>query len=536
MLESVVVYWALGYAVLGGASVLGGHDHPGYQNYAQKECSYTRYPSSCVKTLMGLGFLGHHDDQQVGIMLGLANKTVSETVLATSEFFKLNCQIKLGTDQFGAHEAQHAHNSEKDYCEELMNMSLKRLDQSLLALKSSPRKYKHDIQTWLSAAMTFQETCKDYAADHQAVNISQIGKRIDDASESVSNLLALVNRISNHHINAETEKQGVFPKWISPGDRKLLQATTVKANAVVAKDGSGDYKTVSEAIGAASGGRFVIHVKAGVYEEKIRTNKDGITLIGEGKDSTIITGDDSVANGATMPGSATFTITGDGFIARDIGFQNTAGPQGEQALALYIASDHSVLYRCSVLGYQGTLYALAFRQFYKECDIYGTIDFIFGNAAAVFQSFNLVLRKNKGYNAILANGRTDPGQKTGFSVQNCRIVPSLDFSLVKHSYSSYLGRPWKQYSRAVVMESNIDDVIAPSGWVEWPGAGSSSLRTLYFAEYANVGPGSGVGKRVQWPGFHVIGADEAVEFTVTNFIAGTSWLPSTGVTFVSGLR
>lgn len=86
------------------------------------------------------------------------------------------------------------------------------------------------------------------------------------------------------------------------------------------------------------------------------------------------------------------------------------------------------------------------------------------------------------------------------------------------------------------MESNIDDVIAPSGWVEWPGAGSSSLRTLHFAEYANVGPGSGVGKRVQWPGFHVIGADEAVEFTVTNFIAGTSWLPSTGVTFVSGLR
>lgn len=99
----------------------------------------------------------------------------------------------------------------------------------------------------------------------------------------------------------------MFPKWISPGERKLLQATTIKANAVVAKDGSGDYKTVSEAIGAASGGRFVIYVKAGVYEEKIRTNKDGITLIGEGKYSTIITGDDSAANGATMPGSATFS-------------------------------------------------------------------------------------------------------------------------------------------------------------------------------------------------------------------------------------
>ncbi|BBH08157.1 Plant invertase/pectin methylesterase inhibitor superfamily [Prunus dulcis] len=162
-------------------------------------------------------------------------------------------------------------------------------------------------------------------------------------------------------------------------------------------------------------------------------------------------------------------VTGDGFIARDIGFQNTAGPQGEQALALYISSDRSVLYRCSIVGYQDTLYAYALRQFYRECDIYGTIDFIFGNAAAVFQSCDLVLRRHKGYNAILANGRSDPGQKTGFSVQNCRIIPSSDFSPVKHSYSSYLGRPWKQYSRAIVMESTIDDVIAPQGWVEWPG-------------------------------------------------------------------
>lgn len=84
------------------------------------------------------------------------------------------------------------------------------------------------------------------------------------------------------------------------------------------------------------------------------------------------------------------------------------------------------------------------------------------------------------------------------------------------------------------MQSNIDSVIAPRGWVEWPGAGN--LRTLYFAEFANMGLGAGVEQRVQWPGFHVIGADVAVEYTVGNFIAGTSWLPSTGVTFVSGLH
>ncbi|KAK1550935.1 hypothetical protein Q3G72_027203 [Acer saccharum] len=98
----------------------------------------------------------------------------------------------------------------------------------------------------------------------------------------------------------------------------------------------------------------------------------------------------------------TKAITGDGFIARDIGFHNTAGPQGEQALALNIASDHSVLFRCSIAGYQDTLYALALRQFYRECDIYGTLDFIFGNAAAVFQNCNLAIccRHGSGYNAI----------------------------------------------------------------------------------------------------------------------------------------
>lgn len=86
------------------------------------------------------------------------------------------------------------------------------------------------------------------------------------------------------------------------------------------------------------------------------------------------------------------------------------------------------------------------------------------------------------------------------------------------------------------MQSNIDDAIAPRGWIEWPGAGKSSLQTLYFAEYANMGPAAGTSNRVTWPGFHVIGTKDAERFTVGNFIAGTSWLPSTGVTFVSGLQ
>lgn len=85
------------------------------------------------------------------------------------------------------------------------------------------------------------------------------------------------------------------------------------------------------------------------------------------------------------------------------------------------------------------------------------------------------------------------------------------------------------------MESAIDDSISSKGWVEWPGAGSYG-KTLYFAEYANTGPGAGVSNRVKWPGFHVIGTGDAVKFTVGDFIAGTNWIPSTGVTFISGLQ
>ena len=232
-------------------------------------------------------------------------------------------------------------------------------------------------------------------------------------------------------------------------------------------------------------------------------------------------------------------ITGDEFIAKDIGFENAAGPKGGQAVALVVSSDHSVLYKCSISGYQDTLYALSLRQFYRECDIYGTIDFIFGNAAAVFQNCYLVLRRPHGssnYNVILANGRSNPGQNTGFSLQKCTITPSSDFSAVKNSFKSFLGRPWKAYSRAVVMESTIDDAIDGRGWIQWPGYGNSVLKSLYFAEYSNIGHGAATSRRVQWDGFHLIGTEEATKFTVANFIAGTSWLPSTGVTFISGLH
>ncbi|KAH6821415.1 Plant invertase/pectin methylesterase inhibitor superfamily [Perilla frutescens var. hirtella] len=500
-----------------------------FEEAVRVECGFTRYPTLCVKTLTPASV-----DPNGDFLSTLVSKTISETKMPDSYVGSLTSN-SLSLDSQLIQTAT-------DYCEELMEMSVKRLNQALELLKKSPKKNKDDIQTWLSAALTFQEACRDTIKDHVASNayMAQIYSKMDHLSQLGSNSLALANRITGSPTPTGRKllERAVFPSWVSAADRKLLQTTGVKANAVVAKDGSGDFETVAEAINAATGGRFVIYVKSGTYNEKISTNKDGITLIGDGKYSTIITAGSSVGKGASLGGSATFTVHGDGFIARDIGFQNTAGPDGHQAIALAVSSDRSVIYRCSISGYQDTLYALSLRQFYRECDIYGTIDYIFGNAVAVLQSCNLIFRRPRSgasFNAILANGRTDPGQNTGFSVQNCKITVGSDFSTGKNSFSMYLGRPWKAYSRAVVMQSNIDGAISPRGWNEWEGAGGSTYKTLYFAEYGNMGAGAATSGRVNWPGYHVIGTPEASKFTVGNFIAGNSWLPSTGVSFVSGL-
>eukprot|EP01018_Ginkgo_biloba_P040922 Gb_38211 [translate_table: standard] len=119
-------------------------------------------------------------------------------------------------------------------------------------------------------------------------------------------------------------------------------------------------------------------------------------------------------------------------------FENTAGLRKGQAAAL-VGSDRSTAYRCSIKGYQDTLYAHPQRQFYY-CDIYGTIDFIFGNSAAVFQSCNILARKLGQQNVINAQGRTDANQNTGFSIQNCKVSAASDLLPIKKSIPTYFGR------------------------------------------------------------------------------------------------
>lgn len=223
---------------------------------------------------------------------------------------------------------------------------------------------------------------------------------------------------------------------------------------------------------------------------------------------------------------------GDGFIAKGMTFENTAGPQKHQAVAVRSGSDLSVFYACSFKGYQDTLYVYSQRQFFRDCNIYGTLDFIFGDAAAVLQNCNIYLRKpmSNQINTVTAQGRTDPNENTGIVIHNSRITASESLGAVR----SYLGRPWQKYSRTVIMKSSIDGVIDPAGWLPW--SGSFALSTLYYGEYMNTGAGASTGGRVKWGGFHVINSPtEAGKFSVGNFIGGNAWIPSSGVPFTSGV-
>lgn len=229
-------------------------------------------------------------------------------------------------------------------------------------------------------------------------------------------------------------------------------------------------------------------------------------------------------------------MTSNEFIARGITFRNTAGPEKHQAVALRSGSDFSVFYQCGFEGYQDTLYVHSERQFYKECYIYGTVDFIFGNGAAVLQNCMILARRPMDNQEITvtAQGRVEPSQSCGISIQYSRVMASEDLWPVLGSFRTYLGRPWKKYSRTVFLKSNLDILVDPAGWLEWDG--TFALDTLYYGEYGNVGPGSSTANRVKWRGYRVItNPAEASRFSVANFIAGRCWLPATNVPFYPGI-
>ncbi|KAJ1402382.1 Pectinesterase, catalytic [Sesbania bispinosa] len=508
---------------------------------AHSTCQGTLYPELCVSTLSTFPDLASKSVPQ--IISTMVNHTVSE--VRSSSY---NCSgLKKKLKNLNPLEQRAL-----DDCLKLFDDTTAELKTTIADLSKTTigSKKHHDLQTLLSGAMTNLYTCLDGFAYSKGNVRDRFQEKLLEISHHVSNSLAMLKKVPGGKKTSNSEvfpeygkmKKG-FPSWVSPKDRKLLQASVneTKFDLVVAKDGTGNFTTIGEAVAAApnsSETRFVIHIKAGGYFENVEVirKKSNLMFVGDGIGKTVVKASRNVVDGWTTFQSATVAVVGDKFIAKGITFENSAGPDKHQAVALRSGADFSAFYQCSFVGYQDTLYVHSLRQFYRECDIYGTVDFIFGNAAVVFQNCNIYARKpnENQKNLFTAQGREDPNQNTGISILNCKIAAAADLIPVKSSFKSYLGRPWKLYSRTVYLKSYMEDLIDPAGWLEWND--TFALDTLYYGEYMNRGPGSNTSARVKWPGYRVINSStEASQFTVGQFIQGNEWLNSTGIPFFSEL-
>ncbi len=285
---------------------------------------------------------------------------------------------------------------------------------------------------------------------------------------------------------------------------------------VVAQDGSGDFTTVQDAINAVPDFRknkTTIFIKNGTYKEKLilPASKTNVSFIGENIEKTILTNDDFASKknrfgeevGTT--GSTSFYVFGEGFTAENITFENSAGPVG-QAVAVRIDGDMVAFKNCRFLGFQDTLYPHGdrSRQYYKNCYIEGTVDFIFGWSTAVFEACTIFC-KDHGYITAPSTLQETP---FGFVFLNCKITGNAPEA------SFYLGRPWRPFGKSVFIGCELGKHIKPEGWDNW--RNPENEKTAFFAEYKNTGAGSITVDRVKWS--HQLTDEQASNYTLKNIL------------------
>jgi pectinesterase len=306
----------------------------------------------------------------------------------------------------------------------------------------------------------------------------------------------------------------------------MLLAFVIQAKAqkriVVAQDGTGACKTVQEAINAVADNSTSvteIFVKKGTYKEciTVSVSKTNITLIGEDAMSTVLTFDnyatrlDSSGKQLGTSRTASFYVYGTGFTAKNITFENAAGPVG-QALAIYVKGDKAAFFNCRFLGFQDTIYTNGggTREYYKDCYIEGTTDFIFGAATALFEDCSIYCKRGGLY---ISAASTLDTTKYGYVFTHCKINGSAPDN------SFALGRPWRPYAKVVYLYCELGKVILPAGWDNW--RNPENEKTAYYAEYKNKGDGYQPDKRVAWS--HQLTDDEAKIYTKELILNG--WKP-----------
>ncbi|MFV0540954.1 MAG: pectinesterase family protein [Aestuariibaculum sp.] len=267
-------------------------------------------------------------------------------------------------------------------------------------------------------------------------------------------------------------------------------------NMVVAQDGSGDFTTIQEALYAAKAfpyQRVIINVKNGVYNEKVHVFSwnTQVSLIGESRKGTIITFDDSfkkinLGRNSTFF-SATVLVEGNDFIAKNLTIKNTSGAVG-QAIALSVNADRCYFENCDVLGYQDTLYTSGegFKQYFKDCFIEGTTDFIFGEATVLFETCKI----NSKSNSYITAASTPKHQQFGYVFIDCKLTSDRGVTNV------YLGRPWRKHAKTVFINCEMGKQIKPEAWHNWNNKEAESL--TFYAEYNCEGEGYIPESRVPW--------------------------------------
>lgn len=286
-----------------------------------------------------------------------------------------------------------------------------------------------------------------------------------------------------------------------------------KDTVVVSQDKNGDFSCIQEAIDQSPSfpyGRLVIKIKNGIYKEKITLQEwnTNITFIGEDRDKTVITFDDyfsklGVGRNSTFF-TSTFWVNANDTVLKNLTIENSSGEVG-QAIALSISANRVAVVDCRILGNQDTLYLGGEgKQFFKNCYISGTTDFIFGNATAFFENCKIHSKKD----SYITASSTPENTEFGFVFSGCALTAESGIAKV------FLGRPWRIFAKTAFLQCYLGKHILPEAWDNWdkPDAEKKS----FYAEFQNVGEGANTKKRVGWS--RQLTESEATKFNKKNVL------------------
>ncbi|MGL2988061.1 pectate lyase [Flavobacterium sp. RSSA_27] len=295
------------------------------------------------------------------------------------------------------------------------------------------------------------------------------------------------------YTNEPKEVLKKYPAWL----KKIGPNANTKANYVVVDaSGKGDFTSIQEAINAAPAfpdQAVTIAIKKGTYYEKVKVHawNTKITMIGESKENTIITFDDhfkkmNVGRNSTFH-TYTLLVEGNDFVAENLTIANSAGEVG-QAVALNVNANRVRIQNCNLLGNQDTLYTSGegTKNYFKDCYIEGTTDFIFGDATVLFENCTLHSKKD----SFITAASTPKDTEFGYVFINCKLTAEKNIKKV------YLGRPWRSYAKTVFITCHMEDHILPVGWHNW--SKPEAEQTCFYAEFQCSGPGFQPQKRVSW--------------------------------------